>query len=107
MAARRLGRAVLSLNRKVISVDVFNHLLRSARAEEGWVHLSALVQLVFFFFSPRRKSVSACCQTNRGFTFLGILELFQSLDLHVVSGLLTARNKTVDHLRISEKHKEE
>lgn len=50
MAARRLGRAVLSLNRKVISVDVFNHLLRSARAEEGWVHLSALVQLVFFFF---------------------------------------------------------
>lgn len=105
MAARRLGRAVLSLNRKVISVDVFNHLLRSARAEEGWVHLSALVQL--FFFSSRRKSVSACCQTNRGFTFLGILELFQSLDLHVVSGLLTARNKTVDHLRISEKHKKE
>lgn len=48
MAARRLGRAVLSLNRKVISVDVFNHLLRSARAEEGWVHLSALVQLFFF-----------------------------------------------------------
>lgn len=55
MAARRLGRAVLSLNRKVISVDVFNHLLRSARAEEGWVHLSALVQLVFFFFFSKAK----------------------------------------------------
>lgn len=62
MAARRLGRAVLSLNRKVISVDVFNHLLRSARAEEGWVHLSALVQLFFFFLQGENPSPPAARQ---------------------------------------------